>query len=109
MTGEKEPKGRIDRILAGDSFDVAGYVLEPVAKAAGRYGSGGDERGDGRGAWVRVQPLEMRVRDPGGSEYRVSITDPTDDAVRNMVRMGLIVAAISVVAMLIGSILARRD
>jgi hypothetical protein len=109
MTGEKEPKGRIDRILAGDSFEVSGHLLEPVAKVGGWYGGTGDERSGGRGAWVRVQPLEMRVKDPDGSEYGVPIADPTDDAVRNMVRMGLIVAAISVVLMLIGSILAKRD
>jgi len=102
MDEDKGRSGRIDRVLVGEPITAGGRMIQPVARAGGWYGGGGDERGRGFGAWLRVVPLEVRVSDPNGDEYTVSITDATGDAVRRIAVMGLLVAAVSALLLLVG-------
>jgi hypothetical protein len=101
MNEEAKPGSRIDRIIMGDPITAGGHTLHPVVRAGGWYGQGGDEQGRGFGAWLRVQPLEVRVSDPNGDEYTVSITDATGDAVRRIAMMGMLVAAVSALLLLL--------
>ena len=102
MDEEKEQKGRIDRILVGDPIEAGGHTLEPVARAGGWYGGGDGEQGRGFGAWLRIRPLEVRVSDPGGAQQTIAITDPTGQAIRQFALVGLLVAAVSMVLLLVG-------
>jgi hypothetical protein len=108
MDEDKGRNGRIDRVLVGEPIPAGGRMLRPVARAGGWYGQGGDEQGRGFGGWLRVQPLEMRVSDPNGDEYTVSITDATGDAVRRIALMGLLVATVSALLLLLGLLRLRR-
>lgn len=102
MDEAKEPAGRIDRVVVGDPIAAGGRTLLPVARAGGWHGGGGNEQGKGAGALLRVQPVEVRVTEPGGEEYVIPITDPTADAMRQMAAIGLVVAAVSILLMLVG-------
>jgi len=108
MDEEKGRRDRIDRVLVGEPIAAGGRMVQPVARAGGWYGQGGDEQGRGFGAWLRVQPLEVRVSDPNGDEYTVSITDATGDAVRRIAMMGMLVAAVSALLLLLGLLRPRR-
>ena len=99
---ETKGRGRIDRTLVGDPIAAGGHMLRPVARAGGWAGGRDGEQGRGFGGWLRIQPLEVRVSDPGGDEYTVSISDPTGDAVRRIVLIGLLVAAVSTLLLLVG-------
>jgi hypothetical protein len=107
MNEEEGQRGRIDRILVGDPITAGRYTLEPVANARGWYGSGGGEQGRGSGAMLSIRPLEVRVSDLGGAEHIVSITDPMGDAMRRMALIGLLVAAVSMVLLVVGRIRPR--
>jgi hypothetical protein len=102
MDNEKGRKGRIDRILVGDPIAVGDRTLRPIARAGGWGGHGEGEQGRGFGALFRVQPLEVRVSEPGRAEYTVSISDPTRDAMRRMALAALFVAAVSALLLLVG-------
>jgi len=108
MDEDKGRSDRIDLILVGEPIAAGGHTLRPVARAGGRYGGGGDEQGKGFGGLLRVQPLEVRVSDPNGDEYTVSITDATGDAVRRIALMGLLVAGVSTLLLLLGLLRPRR-
>jgi hypothetical protein len=101
MKGEVKPGSKIDRILVGDPIAAGGHTLRPVARAGGSYGGGEGEQGRGVWAWLRIQPLEVRVSDPGGEEYTVSVTDPTREAARRMAILGFVVAAVSGLLLLV--------
>jgi uncharacterized spore protein YtfJ len=108
MNEDQRQRSRIDRILVGDPISAGERTLRPVARASGWAGAGGDEQGRGAGALLRVRPLEVRVIDPGGEEYIVSVTDPTGDAVRRIAVMALVVAAVSALLLLVGLLRPRR-
>jgi uncharacterized spore protein YtfJ len=108
MDAGQGQRGRIDRIMVGDPIEAGGHTLEPVALAGGWYGGGDGEQGRGFGALVRIQPVEVRVRDPNGVEHTVSITDPSREATRQLVLSALFVAAVSMLVILVGRVLARR-
>jgi hypothetical protein len=102
MNKEEGPGSKIDRILVGDPVVAGGRTFRPVARVGGWLGGGHGEQGWGLGGWLRVRPLEVRVSDPGGEEYTVSISDPTGDAVRRIALAGLFVAAVSVLVLVVG-------
>jgi hypothetical protein len=108
MDEDKGRSDRIDRVLVGEPIAAGGHTVQPVARAGGWYGQGGDEQGKGFGGLLRVQPLEVRVSDPNGDEYTVFVTDATSDAIRRIALMGLLVAAVSALIMLLGLLRPRR-
>ena len=96
---------RIKRRIAGHPITVRERTIQPVAQVAGWAASGGDETGGGAGAWLRVKPVEVVVREGDGTERRVPITEPTREAMRGMVLSALLVAAVCWLIMII----ARRQ
>jgi hypothetical protein len=104
MDKDKGQQGRIDRILVGDPIAAGGRTLEPVARAGGWYGGGDGEQGRGFAAWLRVQPLEVRVCDPDGAEHTVYISDPTGQAIRQIALFGLLVSAVSMALLLLAGL-----
>jgi hypothetical protein len=108
MDEEKGRSSRIDRVFVGEPIAAGGYTLQPVARAGGWYGQGGDEQGRGFGVLLRVQPLEVRVSDPNGDEYTVSITDATGDTIRRIAMLGMLVMAVSALLVLLGLLRPRR-
>jgi hypothetical protein len=108
MDAEKGTKGRIDRILVGAPIAVGERVLRPVTRAGGWARGGDGEQGRGFGGWLRLQPLEVRVSEPGRDDYTVAVADPTGDAVRRMALLGFVVAAASTLLLLVGILLRPR-
>lgn len=75
---------RIDRTLVGDSLQVGGHRVTPVARLTGRAGGGAQGSGGGGGAWLRLRPTELRVSIRDSAPAIVPITDPQRDALRGM-------------------------
>jgi hypothetical protein len=108
MDKDKGQPGKIDRILVGDPMGEGGYTLRPVARLGGWAGKGEGEQGRGFGGLLRIQPLEVRVSGPDGDDYTVSVTDPTQEAVRRIALIGLLVAAVSALLILVGLLRPRN-
>lgn len=85
---------RIEKRIAGQPITVGERTIQPAAQVAGWVGSGGGETGGGAGAWLRVTPVEVVVREGDGTEHRVPITDPTREAMRGIVLSAFLVAAV---------------
>ncbi len=92
MTNPKSP-WRVERTLTGDLVTVEERTLQLVAQVTGWRGTNGGKNGGG--ARLRLQPVEVVVREGDGSERRVPITDPTRDTTRGIVVAGLLIAALS--------------
>ncbi len=107
MDETKRRRNRIDRILVADPVTIGGRTLQPVARAGGWAGGGEGQQGRGFGGWLRIQPLEVRVSEPGRDDYTVSVLDPTRDAIRRMALAALFVAAVSALLLLVGLLRSR--
>jgi hypothetical protein len=89
---ERDPtRTRVDRRLVGEPIPVGERTIQPVAQVSGWYGSGRSETGSGAGAWVRITPVEVIVREGDGDEYSVPITDGTREALRGIFFAALLV------------------
>jgi hypothetical protein len=85
---------KIDRRLIGESMMVGERTLQPVARVVGWYGVGADKTRVGAGAWLRVIPIEVIVRERDGHEYRVPLGNPMRRARRGIVLSALLVAVV---------------
>lgn len=92
---------RIKKRIAGQPITVGERTIQPVAQVAGWVGSGGSETGGGAGAWLRVIPIEVAVREADGTERRIPVTDPTREAVRGIVLSALLLAIVCWLIMII--------
>ena len=112
MTEEKTRPNRIDWELVGEPILVGSRAVQPVARLNGWVGGNISEQGGGAGAWVRVRPVEVVVREADGAESRVPIVDAEQAALRGMVVPALAVAGLcaAIIAgkMLFGVLSARR-
>jgi hypothetical protein len=94
MTEEKIRPNRIDWELVGEPILAGGRAVQPVARLSGWAGGNMSKQGGGAGAWVRVRPVEVVVREADGAESRVPIIDPGQAAVRGVIIPALAVAGI---------------
>jgi hypothetical protein len=76
---------------------IGGRTIQPVARVAGWYG----QTGGGAGAWLRIIPVEVIVRESDGTEYRVPVTDPMREAMRGIIFSALLVAGVCLLFMFI--------
>jgi len=113
MPEEKTRPNRIEWELVGEPILAGGRAVQPVARLSGWTGGNMSEQSGGAGAWVRVRPVEVVVREADGAESRVPIVDAGEAAVRGMMMQGLAVAGIcaAIIAgkMLFGALSARRS
>jgi hypothetical protein len=82
---------QIQKRVVGQRITVGERTIQPVAQVAGWFGSGGS---DTAGAWLRVTPIEVVVREEDGPEYRVGMTDPTRESMRGIIFSALLVASV---------------
>ena len=94
MPEEQTRPNRIDWELVGEPILAGGRAVQPVARLSGWVGGNMSEKGGGAGAWVRVRPIEVVVREADGAESRVPIVDAEQAAIRGMVVPALLVAGI---------------
>ncbi len=78
----------------GEPVVVGKYTLQPVAQVTGQCTSGESETWSGAGAWLRVTPIKVIVCENDGEKYEVPIIDDTREALQEIVRGGLLVAAL---------------
>lgn len=108
MPEAKTSPTKIDRRLAGLPVQVDGYSVRPVARLHGRLGSGGGQAGGGAGGTLRLEPVEVIVRQADGAESTVALSDPTAQALRGMAGAAVAVAMLSIVLNLLARVLRRR-
>jgi len=101
MTDRGPIRAKIERQLTGESIRVGERTIQPVARVTGWHGWGGSETGGGAGAWLRITPIEVHVRESDGNEHRVPVTDSTREAMRGIVWSALLIAAVCWLLMLI--------
>lgn len=101
MWDQNRSPTRIQKRIAGEPITVGRWTIQPVAQVTGWIGSGGSETGGGAGAWLRAAPIEVVVRGADGIERRVPITDPTREAMREIILSALLIAAICWLIMII--------
>jgi uncharacterized spore protein YtfJ len=97
---EEQLEKRIEKELTGEPIQAGEYILRPVAHVHASHGEREGESYAMTGAYVRLAPTALLVEGPDGDVQRIAIDDPTDRVVRNLVRVGALVAAVSVAAML---------
>lgn len=94
-------EGRIHRELVGRPTGVGGRKIRPVARVKGRQMTGGDGKSRRAGAWLRITPVEVVVREDDGSEHVVPIVDATREAMRGIFAVSALVALVSSVIILV--------
>jgi uncharacterized spore protein YtfJ len=99
---------RIDRRLVGNPIQIDGRIVQPVARLRGRLGSGGSQTAGGAGGMLRLEPVEVIVRQADGAESTVALRDPTAAALRGMAGAAVAVAVLSVILNVLARILRRR-
>lgn len=97
----KDVAARVDRVLYGEPVQVGGYELQTQARLTGWAGGMETDGNGGGGAWLKLTPTALHVRDHDGGEKTVPITDPQAAALRGMAVPAAIVAALSVVLMIV--------
>lgn len=85
---------RIDRRIYGAPLPVGERTLHLVARAVGWYGGPSVAAGSRSSAWWRLTPVEVIVQEEDGSEYAVTLTDETAQAMRGIRIAGGFVAAV---------------
>jgi hypothetical protein len=105
MADQKTEPIRINRLLTGQQITVGGRTIQPVAKLSGQYGGSQTPRGGGFGAWARMTPVEVIVREADGAEQRVATTNATRQAMRGIASAGLAVAGVCLAIMLVVGLL----
>jgi hypothetical protein len=93
---------RIDRRIYGAPLTVGERTLHLVARAVGWYGGPSDAAGSRSGAWWRLTPVEVIVREEDGSEYALTLTDETAQAMRGIRIAAVFVAAVCWLVCLVG-------
>ena len=101
MTERVSPTNEIDRELIGEPLVVGERTLQPVAHLAGWSGAGGNRSGAGAGAWLKLVPVKVIVREGDDGGYDVPIVDETGEAIRGITMGALAVAALCWLLMLI--------
>lgn len=97
----KDVASHVDKTLYGDPVQVAGYEFQSEARLTGWAGGMEAGSGGGGGAWLKLEPVALHVRDRDGSETTVPIFDPQAKAMRGMVVPAVIVAGLSVVLVIV--------
>ena len=105
MTERPDKPGHFDRLLTGQQITVGGRTIQPVARFNGQQGGGLQAEGGGFGAWVRVTPVEVIVREADGAEQRVATPNATQQAMRGIVSAGLAVTSVCLAIMLVVGLL----
>lgn len=97
----KDAATRVDRVLYGEPMQFGGYELQTQARLTGWAGGMEADGNGGGGAWLKLAPTALHVRDQDGGEKTVPITDPQAAAMRGMAVPAAIVAGLSVVLMIV--------
>ena len=99
---------RIDKLLQSTPIEVAGKLVQPVARLEGwrqRMGSAGE------GMLVRLSPALIQVRE-GDHQYTVpiagAIADPTQHTLRTFFWLGGAVSLLCLSVMLLAVLFTRR-
>jgi uncharacterized spore protein YtfJ len=108
MTKHATQPTKIDQQLAGPQITVGGRTVQPLARLTGQQNSGEPATG-GAGAWVRLSPTAVIVRESDGSERRIAVTDPTGQVMRALIAAAAFVATISALLIAITRLTGRRD
>lgn len=98
---------RVNRTLYGDPLQVGGYEMQPQARLTG-WAGGMEANGGGGGAWLKLEPMALHVRNRDGSETTVAISDPQAAVMRGMAVPAAVVAGLSVVLMIVARIWRAR-
>lgn len=99
---------KIDRRLVGDPIQIDGRSVQPVARLRARMGSGGGPAAAGAGGMLRLEPVEVIVRQADGAQSTVALADPTAKALRGMARAAAAVALLSIALSVLARVLRRR-
>ena len=108
MTERSSQPIKIDQQLAGPQITAGGQMVQPIARLTGQRNENNGPSSDGAGAWVRLTPIEVVVSGPRGAERHIAVTNPSAQALRQMVGFAAFVAAGSAVLILIARLLGRR-
>jgi hypothetical protein len=92
---EEQRPWRIDRRIAGQLIEVGPWTLDPVVRVTGYAGAGGEEQGAGGGAWLKVTPVEVVVRQPGQDDTPIPISPSTPALLRSLLVLSGVVAAVA--------------
>jgi hypothetical protein len=100
MAENKPVRVKIDQRLTGEAVLHHGRTIQPVAQASGWRWAGGDQQATYGGALVRVQPLEIHVRE-GEALRIIPMDDPGGNALRAMALRALAVALVCLLVMFV--------
>jgi hypothetical protein len=99
-----ERSQRMDELLQSTPIEVAGKLIQPVARLEGWHQHTGTA---GEGMLVRLSPALIQVRE-GDRHYSVPITDPTQTTLRTLFWLGGTVSLVCLSIMLLTVLLTRR-
>ncbi|MEZ4768188.1 MAG: hypothetical protein R2844_07140 [Caldilineales bacterium] len=99
---------RVDRTLYGDPERVGAYELQGQARLTGWAGGAEAAQGGGGGAWFKLEPTALHVRDRDGVETVVPVTDPQTEALRGMALAAAAIAGLGVALTVAGRIWRAR-
>lgn len=100
---------KIDRRLVGDTIEIDGLSIQPVARVRGRMGAGGSEQGGGAGGRFSLEPVEVIVRERTGAQSTLALVDPSAQALRAMAGVAVTVAVLAIALGVLARLWRRRQ
>jgi hypothetical protein len=100
MAENKPVRVKIDQRLNGEPALHHGRTIQPVAQASGWRWAGEGQGASSGGALVRVQPLEIHVRE-GEALRIIPIDHPGGDSVRALALRALAMALVCLLVMFV--------
>lgn len=104
MSQDNGSPQRIHQLLQAPPIEVAGKVVQPVARLDGWWQAFGAA---GAGAVARLVPLAVEVR-TGDQAYSVPIEDPSQAALRSFLLIGGAFSLLCMVTILLTNLFTRR-
>ncbi len=84
------PKPEVEREMIGEPIVVGERTIRPVARVSTRILNFQAQGGSMTGVGLRISPREAIVREGDGTEYRISLVDPTAKTMRAIALVALL-------------------
>lgn len=94
---------QLDELLPARTVEHGAMMIQPIARLTGWS----QEEEAGGGGLFRIAPVSITVQ-RGEETETIPITDPTQETVQTLVKVGVMVSGVSILLMLLAKLLTRR-
>ncbi len=102
------PGAKFDRRIEAEPIEIDGRRIQPIARIVGWEMDGGPESGPFMSRVGRLTPVEVRIDSGGTRQEVISIEDPLQEPLRDIMKVCAMLSAACMLIMLAIQIGSRR-